>query len=94
MPKVHFTSDFSQFVDDLGSFLWNWKDVHGQTWKEMAKDCHLTATTLVRLADGVTQNPQLYTCWKILRSLDHASVIRHSQLERYRGIGRPMKKAA
>jgi DNA-binding XRE family transcriptional regulator len=95
MPKYipHYTRDFAQFVDDLGGFLWAMKVSRMETWKEMAAVVGVTPPTLIKLANRVTQNPQLYTCWKILRGLDRASVIRHSQLEQYRGLAEPKKAA-
>lgn len=90
---ITFTRDYAIFVDDLGGLLWSLKMAGGATWKDMAGEVNCASQTLQRLANRKTKNPTMYTCWKILRGLDHASVIRHSQLEQYRGISKPKKTA-
>lgn len=94
MKAKTFTKEFASFVDDLGGFLWSVKAARSITWESLAKEINLAPATLFKLANRVTKNPQLYTCWKVLRGLDNAGVIRHSQLERYRGISKPKKRAA
>lgn len=89
--KPTFDRAFAIFVDDLGGLLWSLKSAHHATWKDLAGDTNCAAKTLERLASRQTKNPTLYTCWKVLKGLDHMSVIRHSQLERYRGASKPAK---
>jgi DNA-binding XRE family transcriptional regulator len=86
-----FNRDFAIFVDDLGGLLWSLKTANGASWDEMGHEVNCNKQTLANLANRKTKNPTMYTCWRILRGLDHASVIRHSQLERYRGISKPAK---
>lgn len=88
-----FTRDFAIFVDDLGGLIWSLKAAGHSTWKDMAAEVNCAQATITRLASRKTKNPTLYTCWKVLKGLDHSSVIRHSQLEQYRGISKPVKKA-
>jgi DNA-binding XRE family transcriptional regulator len=87
---IKITRDFSSFVEDLGGFVWAMKAVHSLKWDDMAKRCGVSTPTLFKLANHITRNPQMYTCWKILRALDHASIIRHSALEKYRGVNKPI----
>jgi predicted peroxiredoxin len=82
---LQFTNDYNHFVDDLGGFIWTMKGVKSLKWDTMAKLCNVSVPTLRNLANHTTQNPQMYTCWKILKALDHASIIQHSRLEKYRG---------
>jgi hypothetical protein len=90
--QKNFERDFAIFVDDLGGLVWSIKQAEHATWKELGAETNCDGKTLKRLADRTTKNPTLYTCWKVLRGLDNASVIRHSQLERYRGIAPPKAK--
>lgn len=86
---IKITHDFANFVEDLGGFIWAMKGVRNLDWEAMAQQCNVSPSTLWKLANHTTKSPQMYTCWKILRALDHASIIRHSQLEKYRnGRGR------
>jgi hypothetical protein len=91
MNKQAFTRDFAIFVDDLGGLVWALKAAEGATWDEMAHTTHCAPQTLMKLASRQTKNPTMYTMWKVLRGLDHSGVIRHSQLEKYRGMAKPPK---
>jgi hypothetical protein len=89
--KQNFTRDFAIFVDDLGGLLWACKLADRSTWEEMGHVINAAPVTLRKLANRQTKNPTMYTCWKVLRGMDHSGVIRHSQLEKYRGMAGPKK---
>ena len=84
-----FDKEFENFVDDLGGLIWAMKTAHHCTWEKMEELTQVSNVTLINLVNRKTKSPMFYTCWKILRGLDHASVIRHSQLDNYRGLTKP-----
>jgi hypothetical protein len=96
MPKnkPDFSRDFAIFVDDLGGLVWSCKTAAHATWQSLSAEVGVNAKTLERLANRKTKNPTAWTLWRVLRGLDNASVIRHSQLERYRGVSKPKPKPA
>lgn len=61
---------YERFVGDLAGFLWRYKKATGKKWDHIRRDCNLAHDTVVRLADRKTRNPQGYTIWRILRTMD------------------------
>lgn len=88
---IKISREYADFIDDVGGFLWAMRDAQHMTWTAVALNCDLSTSTVLKLANRVTQNPQTYTVWKIFRAFDKASLIRHSELEKYRHMGRPKK---
>jgi hypothetical protein len=83
--------EFSNFVDDLAGLLWHHRSVHNARWKDIAAEGNLHVSTIMKLAARKTKNPMLNTVWQVLRALDNSSIIRHSMLEKYRGISNKSK---
>ena len=86
--------EYQQFVDDLAGFLWHVRRATGLSFAELARRIGTCADTLHRLAGRRVTNPQMYTVWRLLRGCDAHGVLRHSQLERYRGLNKTELKKA
>lgn len=59
-----FTSN-EQFIDEIRALLW----ASGQTWVTLADQCHVSKTTIRRLASGHTTWPRHTTLFAVLHAL-------------------------
>lgn len=96
MKAEDYDTAYVKFVEDLGGLIWHYRAVHGCSFQYLAKEAKIHEQTVRRLANRETAAPQLPTVWALLRAMESGNIIRHSMLEKYRGLNstRALKRAA